>query len=163
MKIKQNWWLESVEQFWRMLCKCWANSLTTFLILLIINLLCFSINLLPRDELEKYRFVQQLFLLFLVHLTDGVTLLPLQGVTHCFIVLRALPWAMRCCPCWAWLIASLSSGRCPGLCAAAPAGRRITICEYGGTRKCGLGCNLQFLSLQIVCHFARLNICTIFG
>ena len=29
---------------------------------------------------EKYRFVQQFFLLFLVHLTDGVTLLPLQGV-----------------------------------------------------------------------------------
>ena len=44
-------------------------------------------------------------------------------------------WQMewRFCPCWAWLIASLSSGRCPGLCAAAPAGRRITICGYGGT------------------------------
>ena len=93
--------LESVEQFFTMLYKCWANKLAVFLILLIINLLCFSINLLPRDDPEKYRFVQQLFLLFLVHLTDGVTLLPLLGVTHRFIVLRALPWAMRCCPCWA--------------------------------------------------------------
>ena len=42
--------LESVEQFLKMLYKCWANRLTVFLILLIINLLCFSINLLPRDE-----------------------------------------------------------------------------------------------------------------
>ena len=41
------------------------------------------------------------FSFFWVHLTDGVTLLPLQGVTHRFIVLRALPWAMCCCPCWA--------------------------------------------------------------
>ena len=57
-------------------------------------------------------------------------------------------WQMewRFCPCWAWLIASLSSGRCPGLCAAAPAGRN----KIGCTRKCK--------EKQVfLCHFARLH------
>ena len=44
------------------------------------------------------------------HLKYGVTLLPLQGV----------------------LMNSTYPGRCPGLCTAAPSGRKIT-CEYGYT------------------------------
>ena len=68
-------------------------------------------------------------------------------------------WQMewRFCPCRAWLIASLSSGRCPGLCAAAPAGRRITICEYGGTS------TIKKLIKVTICNSYLCRLCIVFG
>ena len=68
-------------------------------------------------------------------------------------------WQMewRFCPCWAWLIASLSSGRCPGLCADAPAGRKITICEYGGTS------TIKKLIKVTICNSYLCRLCIVFG
>ena len=80
-------------------------------------------------------------------------------------------WQMewRFCPCRAWLIASLSSGRCPGLCAAAPAGRRITICEYGGTSfalsldKIGGTSTIKKLIKVAICNSYLCRLCIVFG
>ena len=60
----------------------------------------------------------------------GVTLLPLRGA----------------------LITATYPGRCPGLCTAAPSGRKITSCEYGYTTS---AMKSTYLHHAAICHHSE--------